>query len=856
VTFKIAFWNIRAGNGLRPLAGRTCSFQDTGSCGGLPLNAWGMHVVQDELLRSIGSDAQVVALGLAEAWGCATPATVQQVLGWHARSSAKSGIGIVSRFGFAGPEAWIQLDTSRNVNPADTKFVLRVPVCLDQRCTRSVMTYTAHLYGAALTEAGEYANYAAQASQTLDFMSTASGTNPHVLLGDLNVFEGTSIACRQKPKNEAIRMFRSAGYLDAWSATRALADGSTGMWNRTSCGVPEGNLWKRIDYSLSKRLNPLSIKRFAMVSPGQCAPSDHAGIIATYAVEDASAPVPTVGITAPTAGATVQGLVSIAAQATDLTGVTRLEWLLDGKVIGVQNSAPFSFTWDTREGPNGGHVLRAAASNRAGRRTVSAPRSVSVFNPSGPDDEIILHAADATITGTRWSFVNDATAASGRRLQNANAGATVSTALTSPSSHAELTLYANADTPYRLWLRGKSMGNTADNDAVHAQFSGSVSATGTAIFRIGTSSSTRVNIEDCVGCGLSNWGWQDNEVGRDVLGPLIYFGASGTQRLRIQAREDGLAIDQVVLSAVRYRYGPPGRLLNDTTILRADGTANQAPAIQLTAPRPATRLTAPASVTVKANASDSDGGGVRVEFFANGALIGQDTTAPYAVSWNHVAVGQYTLTARATDTAGSRTTSPGVGLTVVAPGAVDDEIVLYAASQAQILGGWTVVPDATAAGGARLQNADAGAPKLTTPLAAPTKAFELTFSASAGKPYRVWLRGRAQNNRYANDSVHLQFDRSVSATGTARWRIGTTTATAIVLEDASGAGLLGWGWADNGYGVNVLGPVVYFGQGGTQRLRIQVREDGLSIDQVVLSAVRYLTASPGATKNDATILVR
>jgi hypothetical protein len=76
-----------------------------------------------------------------------------------------------------------------------------------------------------------------------------------------------------------------------------------------------------------------------------------------------------------------------------------------------------------------------------------------------------------------------------------------------------------------------------------------------------------VNIEDCVGCRLSNWGWQDNEVGKDVLGPLIYFAASGPQRLRIQAREDGLGIDQVVLSAVRYRFGAPGTLRNDTTIL-------------------------------------------------------------------------------------------------------------------------------------------------------------------------------------------------------------------------------------------------------------------------------------------------
>ena len=37
-------------------------------------------------------------------------------------------------------------------------------------------------------------------------------------------------------------------------------------------------------------------------------------------------------------------------------------------------------------------------------------------------------------------------------------------------------------------------------------------------------------------------------------------------------------------------------------------------------------------------------------------------------------------------------------------------------------------------------------------------------------------------------------------------------------------------------------------------MRIQVREDGLSIDQIVLSPTTYVTRSPGALKNDTTIL--
>jgi hypothetical protein len=35
---------------------------------------------------------------------------------------------------------------------------------------------------------------------------------------------------------------------------------------------------------------------------------------------------------------------------------------------------------------------------------------------------------------------------------------------------------------------------------------------------------------------------------------------------------------------------------------------------------------------------------------------------------------------------------------------------------------------------------------------------------------------------------------------------------------------------------------------------VQVCEDGLAIDQIVLSAEKYLQQAPGSTKNDGTIL--
>jgi hypothetical protein len=237
-------------------------------------------------------------------------------------------------------------------------------------------------------------------------------------------------------------------------------------------------------------------------------------------------------------------------------------------------------------------------------------------------------------------------------------------------------------------------------------------------------------------------------------------------------------------------------------------------------------------------------------------LVYADTTAPFSVVWAANGPGTYAITAKAIDNRGAQTTSAARTVTINAgslePGA---EVVRWA-SAATVAVGWHITADATAAGGSRLQNPNAGAPKLSAPLANPAQYFELTFDALAGRPYRLWIRGKAISNSYENDSVYVQFSGSVTSGGAPTWRIGTTSATTVMIEDATNATISGWGWADNGYGAGVLGPVVYFATSGPQTIRVQTREDGLGIDQVVLSSVYYPTTSPGSINNDSTILTQ
>ena len=133
------------------------------------------------------------------------------------------------------------------------------------------------------------------------------------------------------------------------------------------------------------------------------------------------------------------------------------------------------------------------------------------------------------------------------------------------------------------------------------------------------------------------------------------------------------------------------------------------------------------------------------------------------------------------------------------------------------------------------------------PSANPANYFEMRFNAEAGRAYRLWVHGRADSNYWANDSVFVQFSGSVTSSGSAAYRIGTTSGAEVNLEDCAGCGLSGWMWQDNGYGSNVLGPAIYFAASGAQTIRVQTREDGIAIDQIVLSPQVYLNAQPVET---------
>ena len=224
-----------------------------------------------------------------------------------------------------------------------------------------------------------------------------------------------------------------------------------------------------------------------------------------------------------------------------------------------------------------------------------------------------------------------------------------------------------------------------------------------------------------------------------------------------------------------------------------------------------------------------------------------DQTATGGI-WSFTTAGTAPAPTTCTD---PRASNFGGPLPCVYPPVPAGTIVLWTANIAasNLHGRWQQVSDSTAAGGSALWNPDAGSAKVAPPLANPANYVETTFNASAGTAYHLWIRMRAQNDSTSNDSVHAQFNDTVDASGAPVMRIGSTDSAEVVLQNGpSGAAPHGGGWSENGWGS--LGPNLRFAADGAHVIRIQQREDGPFIDQIVLSSDAFLTSSPGSRSND------
>lgn len=138
----------------------------------------------------------------------------------------------------------------------------------------------------------------------------------------------------------------------------------------------------------------------------------------------ASGPVdnpPSVTVTSPADNATVDGVISITADANDDNGIIQVEFYADAVLIGADSTSPYETIWDSTTVVDGAHMLTATAIDTVSQ-TASHSISVAVDNvndppvaDAGPDQSAFIGSvvnfdgsgsfdSDGSIVSYDWDF--------------------------------------------------------------------------------------------------------------------------------------------------------------------------------------------------------------------------------------------------------------------------------------------------------------------------------------------------------------------------------------------------------------------------------------------------------------------
>ena len=374
---------------------------------------------------------------------------------------------------------------------------------------------------------------------------------------------------------------------------------------------------------------------------------------------------PTVSITSPANNATVSGVVTVNATASDNVAVASVQLQVDGANVGAEDTnSPYSFSWSTTSVSNGSHTLTAVAKDSAGNAATSAGVKVTVSNTNStppPTVSITSPSNNATVSGvvTVNATASDSAGMASVQLQvdGANVGAAD---MNSPYSFSwSTTSVSNGSHTLTAVAKDSSGGTTTSADVKvtvnnsdttpptvsitsptnNATVSGTVSVSATASDNVAVAS-VQLQVDGA------------NVGAADTSSPYSFSWSStsvsnGSHTLTAVAKDS--AGNKTTSAGVKV------------TVNNSDTTP---PTVSITSP--ANNATVSGTVMVSATASDNVAV-ASVQFQVDGANVGSaDTSSPYNFSWNTTSVshGSHTLTAVAKDAAGNATTSAGVKVTV------------------------------------------------------------------------------------------------------------------------------------------------------------------------------------------------
>ncbi|HET9665307.1 MAG TPA: Ig-like domain-containing protein, partial [Desertimonas sp.] len=411
-------------------------------------------------------------------------------------------------------------------------------------------------------------------------------------------------------------------------------------WQTVPSGTVTSNtlVWRQFNFA------PVTTSRIRVhVTQGLAAHSRLTEVEAYAASLSGSSP-PTVALTSPADGAEfpAPATMAFAATATDTDGIEKVDFYANGARVGTDTTGPNPYTFSWANVPTGIYVLTAVATDTVGATKLSTPVEVTVTAPAGR---------------VNLALATNGAVASVSSAYNASYGASG---------------VINGDRKGLNWgNNGGWNDGTANNwpDWLEVQFNGAQTIDEIGVFTAQdnyqspveptpTMAFTLYGVRDFTVQYWNGTAWQTVPGGTVTANTLIWrrfnFTPLTTTRIRVHITQGLNAHSR--LTEVEA-FGVPSN--------------NALPTVAVTQPAAGSSFVAPASITLQATAADSDGTIAKVDFYANGTLVGTDTTgpAPYTFAWTNVAPGTYALTAVATDDDGATQTSSAVSITVTAPAA-------------------------------------------------------------------------------------------------------------------------------------------------------------------------------------------
>lgn len=243
--------------------------------------------------------------------------------------------------------------------------------------------------------------------------------------------------------------------------------------------------------------------------------------------------------------------------------------------------------------------------------------------------------------------------------------------------------------------------------------------------------------------------------------------------------------------------------------------SNASPTVTLTAP---TTGTAPAFLTLTAEATDSDGTITKVEFYDGSVLLGEvlepSAANLFTFPLTLYSIGTYTITAVATDNSGTPTTSTPVVVTVESGPALLPFVANFEPTEGYRVGpllgqlSWFATGGVTVGPGSTPSNQQ----ELAIPAAQPTEIFSHSFSATGVSPVFVDFLARPVAGADPGDAVMFS----------------TPAAQVALVGTASPADL--WIFGGGGLGWYASGQTVPTDANGRtiDWLRLTTREDYLT----------------------------